>query len=260
MHGLQWPARACAATLAAMQSTELGLAGTLLVLLAGWLGGACGIGGVLMVPALAAIENVAPHKAIAATSVAFALLGALALLRFRHEQRQLAGGTAIMLAAAPGAALGGLLVHWIPASQLMTGLAVLLIASGVHGFMRPQGTQAPAPAAHILACIGFVVGLGSALTGTGGAVLLVPVLLALRQPLQPTIAASIVIQLPIGGSAVAGHLAAGAIEPVLALQLSLFLVAGAAAGRWCADRVAVRMLQHAVTSLMVAVGVWILMR
>ena len=232
----------------------------LLVLLAGWFGGACGIGGVLMVPALAAIENVAPHKAIAATSVAFTLLGALALLRFRQEQRQMAGGSVLMLAAAPGAALGGLLVHRIPANQLMTGLAVLLIASGVHGFMRPQGTQAPAPAARTLVYIGFMVGLGSALTGTGGAVLLAPVLLALRQPLQPTIATSIAIQLPIGGSAAVGHLVAGAIEPLLALQLSLLLVTGAAAGRWCADRVAVHVLQHAVMSLMIAVGVWILVR
>lgn len=243
-----------------MQTASLGLAGTLAVLLAGWFGGACGIGGVLMVPSLAALEHIAPHKAIAAASVAFGLMGALAFLRFRHEKRAMIGGSALMLGAAPGAALGGLIVHRVPADHLLGILAVLLIASGVHGFVRPRCKEAPPLAPRIIACIGFAVGLGSALTGTGGAVLLVPILLALRQPLQPTILASIVIQLPIGASGAVGHLAAGAIEPVLTAQLSLFLIAGAVAGRWCADRVPVRLLQHAVTSLMVATGAWILLR
>lgn len=241
-----------------MQTAALGFSGTLAVLLAGWFGGACGIGGVLMVPSLAALENIAPHKAIAAASVAFALMGALAFLRFRHEKRAMIGGNALMLAAAPGAALGGLLVHQIPADHLMAALAVLLIASGAHGFMRPRLHEEPPLAPHAIACIGFAVGFGSALTGTGGAVLLVPILLALRQPLQPTIIAAIVIQLPIGASGTMGHVAAGAIEPVLTAQLSVFLIAGAVAGRWCADRVPVRLLRHVVTSLMVATGAWML--
>ena len=38
-----------------MQNASLGIVGALLVLVAGWLGGACGIGGLLMIPALGMI-------------------------------------------------------------------------------------------------------------------------------------------------------------------------------------------------------------
>jgi uncharacterized membrane protein YfcA len=243
-----------------METASLGIVGALLVLVAGWLGGACGIGGVLMVPALAAFEGVDPHKAIAATSVAFATMGALAYLRFRHEGRPMVGGVTLMAATAPGAALGGLLVHAIPAGHLMTALALLLIGSGLHGLRRAARGEGAELARVPMACIGFVVGLGSALTGTGGAVLLMPILLTLRQPLQATIASSIVVQLPIGSFGVIGHLAARAVEFSLAAQLSVLLIAGAAAGRWCADRVSVGLLRHVVTFMLVGVGAWILLR
>ena len=42
-----------------MQNASLGIVGALLVLVAGWLGGACGIGGVLMIPALAIVITAA---------------------------------------------------------------------------------------------------------------------------------------------------------------------------------------------------------
>lgn len=243
-----------------MESALLGPVGALLVLAAGWLGGACGIGGVLMVPTITAIEQVDPHKAIAATSVAFALMGTLAWLRFRHEGRPMVGGTTLMVATGPGAALGSLLVHGIPTGWLMTGLALLLIGSGLHGLTRTAHGDAAELARLPMVCIGFFVGLGSALTGTGGAVLLVPILLAFRQPLQATIASSIAIQLPIGSFGMIGHLAARAVEYGLAAQLSILLITGAIAGRWCADRVPVRLLRHAVTLILICVGAWILVR
>ena len=130
-----------------MESALLGPVGALLVLVAGWLGGACGIGGVLMVPTITAIEQVDPHKAIAATSVAFGLMGTLAWLRFRHEGRPMVGGATLMVATAPGAALGSLLVHGIPTGWLMTGLALLLIGSAArqrapHTAMLPNSIAA----------------------------------------------------------------------------------------------------------------------
>lgn len=238
----------------------MGMAGTIAVFLAGWMGGAAGIGGVLLVPVLATIDRIPAHTSIAAASVAFALMGALALLRFRAEGRPLVGDPELLIAAAPGAALGGLLVHEVQAEHLLAAVGLMLIASGLQGAIKPAAAPLPAPPPRALALVGFFVGLGSAMTGTGGAVLLIPVLLALRQPLQPTIAMSIVIQLPIGTFATAAHALAGAIEPMLATQLSLFLIGGAAAGRWCADRVPVRLIQRFVTVLLLTVGVWILWR
>ncbi|MBX3591571.1 MAG: sulfite exporter TauE/SafE family protein [Burkholderiaceae bacterium] len=238
----------------------MGMVSTIAAFVAGWMGGAAGIGGVLLVPALATIERIPAHTSIAAASVAFTVMGALALLRFRAEGRPLVGDPGLLLAAAPGAALGGLLVHEVQAKHLLAAVGLMLIASGLQGAVRPAAAPLPEPPPRALAFVGFFVGLGSAMTGTGGAVLLIPILLALRQPLQPTIAMSIAIQLPIGGFATAAHALAGAIEPVLATQLSLSLVGGAVAGRWCADRVPVRLIRRFVTVLLLTVGLWILWR
>lgn len=243
-----------------LDTVAMGMTGTIAVFLAGWLAGAVGIGGVLLVPALAAIERIPAHASIAAASVAFALMGVLALLRFRTEGRKLVGDPELLWSAAPGAALGGLLVHAARAEHLLAAVGLTLIASGLQRAIRPAVSPLPAPSPRVFVLIGFFVGLGSAMTGTGGAVLLIPVLLALRQPLEPTIAMSIVIQLPIGVFATAAHVLAGAIEPVLTTQLSLFLIGGAAAGRWCADRVPVRLIQRVVTALLLTVGAWILWR
>ncbi len=243
-----------------LDMVAMGMVGTIAVFLAGWLAGAVGIGGVLVVPALAAIERIPAQASIAAASVAFALMGVLALLRFRAEGRELVGDPELLWSAAPGAALGGLLVHVVRAEHLLAAVGLMLIASGLQRAIRPAASPRPAPSSRVFVLIGFLVGLGSAMTGTGGAVLLIPILLALRQPLEPTIAMSIAIQVPIGAFATAAHVLAGAIDLALAAQLSLFFVGGAVAGRWCADRVPVLLIQRSVTALLLAVGAWILWR
>ena len=228
------------------------------VLLAGWLIGATGIGGVLVVPVLNQLQGVPLPQAIAAASVAFALPGLAAAWRWRRAGAHAAGPTlALVLAAIPGAAAGALLVHHVAVDVLLAGLAALALGSGLWG-LRPQDGRAAAPELGVpaYAVLGALVGLGSALTGTGGPVLLVPLLMLARQPLRNTLPAAQAIQLPVALCAGAGHAWSGALDLRLALPLGCVLLAGALAGQWAAPRTPVIALHRLVCALLILTGGW----
>lgn len=228
------------------------------ILLAGWLIGATGIGGVLVVPVLNQLQGVALPQAIAAASLAFALPGLAAAWRLRQGQGELPGGMlALTLASVPGAALGALLVHHVATDVLVAGLAALALGSGVWGLRRkpvPHEGRGLPPLA--MGALGAGVGLGSALTGTGGPVLLVPLLMLLRQPLRNTLPAAQAIQLPVALCAAAGHAWAGALDWRLALALGAVLLLGALAGQWAAPRTHPVALHRLVCGLLILTGAW----
>ena len=74
--------------------------------------------------------------------------------------------------------------------------------------------------------IGLFVGLGSALTGTGGPVLLIPILLWLNFPLLAVVGLAQGIQIPIALSASTGNYIFSGIDFVLAGILSILLGIG----------------------------------
>jgi uncharacterized membrane protein YfcA len=242
----------------------LSFVGLALTLLAGALIGATGIGGVLVVPILVAVEGLDLSHAIAASAIAFAFPGLLALWRLRRHPVPQDGGPPLpfkplILGALPGALLGAMWVHQAQPRLLLGILGCVALASGVRGFVLRAGsaTQTPVTLSTLGACaLGAGVGVGSGLTGTGGPVLLVPLLLVLRQPLPATIMAAQAIQLPIALSAGLAHWGVGAIDGTLALVLGLCLLLGFLWGQWAARRVAMRRLQDLVNLLLVCTGLW----
>lgn len=229
------------------------------ILLAGWLIGATGIGGVLVVPVLHQLQGIALPQAIAAASLAFAFPGAAAAWRLRRAGSHVPPGMAILaVASLPGAALGALLVHRVSVSWLMAGLAALALGSGLWGLRRKplEHHDHPAMGGPALAALGAAVGLGSALTGTGGPVLLVPLLMLAGQPLRNIGAAAQAIQLPVAICAATGHAIAGALDWGLALVLGVVLLLGSLAGHWAAPRTPVLTLHRIVCVLLILTGAW----
>lgn len=236
----------------------MGLASGAAILLAGWLIGATGIGGVLVVPALTGLDGMNVQAAIAASALAFAFPGAAALWWLRRTPQAGAGLGALVAGALPGAALGAALVHRMDVRWLFAGVALLALASGLRG-LRPAPAAAPEPG-HLppaaTAALGAAVGLASALTGTGGPVLLVPLLMLWRQPIARTVAAAQAIQLPVALCAGAAHWASGALDLRLGCLLGAVLLVGSIAGQWAAQRINVGGLQRMVCLLLLAVGAW----
>jgi len=234
-----------------------------LVWLAGAAIGATAIGGVLVVPALSGAAGMPVGAAIAASSFGFLLTG---LLGWRARPSAPADGAPprlwpLHLAALAGAAAGALLVHHVPGGWVRGWVALLALGSGLQALLAGRrgaagGAARPWPAAAGLVGLGLAVGCGSALSGTGGPVLLLPLLLLLGLPTVPSVAVAQAVQLPIALAASAAHLAAGRLDMRLALGVGLALLVGA----WCGRRLAARAdpptLRRATALALIATGLW----
>lgn len=239
--------------------TMLLLAG-LLVLLAGAAIGATAIGGVLVVPALTGVAGLPVGAAIAASSFGFLLTG---LLGWRGARPAAGAGPApvwwpMHLAALAGAAGGALLVHQVAPGVVRLWVAALAVGSGCYTLWAMRRPATP-PRRHLglpaLALVGAAVGCGSALSGTGGPVLLLPVLMLLGLPTLPSVAAAQAVQLPIALAASSAHALAGRLDWGLGLAVGAALLAGAWAGRHAARRLDARRLRLATALALIATGV-----
>lgn len=228
------------------------------VLLAGALIGATGIGGVLVVPVLTTLGQVPAPQAIAASSLAFLLPALVALGPLRQQPALARRCWPVLAGALAGAVVGAWLVRWLPVRVLLGGVTALVLLAGWRGLRA-----APEPAASgitlrpaALAALGLVVGAASALTGTGGPVLLLPALMLLRQPLLFAVVAAQAVQLPVALSASAVHALAGRLDVTLAGLCGVLLLAGSLAGQRAARRLPVHRLQRGVAVLLLATGAW----
>jgi uncharacterized membrane protein YfcA len=230
------------------------------ILLAGGLIGATGIGGVLLVPVLTTLGGVPLPQAIAASSLGFALPALVALGPLRRQPALAVRCVPLLAGALVGAAGGAFLVRWLSAPALMAGVTVLVLFSGWRGLRRPAPAASPAAAVSLsggtLLAIGVLVGVGSALTGTGGPVLVLPLLMLMRQPIIFSVVAAQAIQLPVAFASSAVHAMEGRLDIRLALLCGLLMLAGSLAGQRAATRLDTRQLQRFVSMLLLSVGAW----
>jgi uncharacterized membrane protein YfcA len=104
--------------------------------------------------------------------------------------------------------------------------------------------------------LGGLVGYASAISGTGGPVTLIPLLLALRTPAAAAVALGLAAQLPIALSATVVYALEGRIDLRLGATLGALLVAGTYAGAKLSGRLSGRGLTAAVALTLVGVGLW----
>lgn len=164
------------------------------------------------------------------------------------------------LGAAPAAAVGALVNNLIPVNVLWLILSAVTLGSGVYhllGRARSAGERIMLSTAQAVP-IGAAVGFGSALTGTGGPVLLVPVLLALGVAPLTTVAASQVIQLPLVGFATLGYAATGSVRFGLGTLLGVIAGVGVLLGAHPARRLQPGILYRFAAAALVAVGAFLL--
>jgi uncharacterized membrane protein YfcA len=239
------------------------LAATLLLFVAaGAAIGATGIGGVLVVPALTMLAGQDVLGAVAASSFAFAATGVAAVWRSAAATTATTKPTRglrwLHAAALLGALAGAAVAPAFPPAVLGAGVAALALVSGLHALVDrappPQSGELPPPLA--LAALGLAVGVGSALSGTGGPVLLLPLLMLLRAPLMPAIAAAQGIQLPVALAASSVHAMAGRLD----LRLGMALAAALLAGWWCGHHLTraapLTLLRRIVAVFLVLTGIW----
>ena len=232
-------------------------------LLVGVLIGAIGVGGVLLVPALTYIGGIGIHVAIASAMAAYFFAGGMGAIQFaRHGSIRWSDAAWLTTGAMPGAFIGATAAAAVPPFALEFLIAVLIIASALNSLRRtgPMGGAPRTPAKGALVVIGVVTGIASSMSGTGGPLVLIPILLWLHVPVLAAVGLSQAIQLPISVFATAGNILYGAIDLPVAAALSVLLMIGVWFGARIAHRVSSLALKRLVSVVLLAVGVMMLVR
>lgn len=230
----------------------------LAVLVAGAMIGLTGIGGVLVVPALTALGNVALERAVAASLLGFLVAGVpAAVVHLRRTRVPARQALVLGLLAGTGALAGASTLDRLPESAVRAFIALLAISSGLYALWR---SRTPASGANevriaVVAPLALVVGYASAISGTGGPVLLVPILLLLGVMANTAIALGLAIQIPVTALATAVNLAKGRVDLALATPLAALLLLGMAGGTWASARLSPRATLRCVAITLIGVGV-----
>ena len=235
----------------------------LAVLFVGVLIGATGIGGILLVPIVAYLGQVPLHLTIASCNFSYLFTGLIgAALYARKGSISWSLGLWLALGAMPGAYLGAFTLAHLSTRTLEAIVAALIVFSGIHAIVRgqnhPAARQTLPPTA--LFAIGFAVGGASAVSGTGGPLVLIPILIWLEFPVLAIIGLGQIVMVPIALLSTAGNLIHGRIDFVLGGILAAILTVGAYAGAEITHRLPADFLRRAVAVILIAVGVLILGR
>jgi hypothetical protein len=233
----------------------------LLGTVSGMMIGCIGIGGVILVPALVFVAGIAIHIAIPAAMFAYILSGVVASVVFaRNKSIEWRMASWLCFGGAPAAFAGAWAVSIFDSRLLAGCLGLLTFVSGINS-LRPQNRAESdhrnlSPA--VLLVIGTVTGFLSSLTGTGGPLILVPILISMRLAVLSSVGLSQILQLPVAIAATAGNLAYGKLDLALSAVLAVTLSGGSWAGATIAHSVPRTTLRVIVSAALVLIGVFIL--
>ena len=111
-----------------------------------------------------------------------------------------------------------------------------------------------------LVATGLLVGFGSAISGTGGPLLLVPLLVWFGWSVLVAVGLSQLIQIPIALLATLTNLLYGKIDVLLGLAVALVITLGAVIGACVAHALPVQLLRKLVIVALILIAVWMLLR
>jgi uncharacterized membrane protein YfcA len=222
----------------------------------GFLIGTAGVGGVLLAPWLTLALGQSVQEAMAVAMIAFMGPGLLALWRARAATGFFPGTRWLVLATLPGALLGAGLLHRMPNAWALWLLAGVVFLTGLRLWMNASG-EVPAQLARpgptdlrVGPLAGLGIGLGSALTVTGGPLLLIPLLLSRGALLSEAIALGQLVQLPISGGATLANAWSGPLPWASGLLYGALMLPAAWLGMRWAPRLPRAALSRLVAVLM----------
>lgn len=235
----------------------------ILGLLVGVFVGCVGIGGVLLVPGLVYLVGMDVQIAIATCMFSYLFSGAVGAMEYARRG-SISWSMALWLGvgAMPGAYAGAATVSITSARWLETIIALLVLLSGIYALRRrlPGSSDTTRAGAVRLGIIGGLTGFGSALSGTGGPLILIPILVWMKLPLLTAVGLGQVIQLPIAALASIGNFHLGEVNIGVSLAIAVLLVLGVVAGARLAHRLPAGLLRRIVAGVLIAVGVAMSMR
>lgn len=233
----------------------------------GLLIGTVGVGGILLIPAIAAFAGLSTQISMATALFSFIFTGLVGTYLYQRR------GTIDWSITIP-VCLGALVFGYLGALansktnpvMLNFALACIIIFAGAYAFKPACASNTFAydkrSTKHrlLLIAIGAAVGFGSGLTGVGGPVLSVPMMVIIGFAPLTSIATAQVIQIAAAASGTIGNLAHGAIDFSTAGWITILELFGVAAGVRLAHSCQTRTLRMAVAVICMLVGGMIFVR
>jgi uncharacterized membrane protein YfcA len=229
--------------------------------------GAVGVGGILLIPVLTYFGGLAIHTATATALATFAFTGILGTLLFQRR------GSIDWRITAPvclGAVVFSVLGAWansrIDARPLALVIAAIIIFAGVYILLpsrrgeRPHRDGKRPGERAMLVAIGAVSGFGSGLSGAGGPLFSVPIMVLAGFVPLAAVGTSQVLQIVAAAFGTAGNLVYGRIDFTIAAWITLFELAGVVAGVRVAHALSVDTLRRLAATLCIVVGAVMLWR
>lgn len=233
----------------------------LFTLAVGVMMGALGLGGLLLIPAIVALTGHGIQTAMATALFTFLFTGIFSTLLY-HRLGAVDWRLALplCLGAVAFAWLGALAnAHAQPAGLKLT-LAMLILFVGVH-ILKPTGRAGSTPRTGatpgnrvLLGCIGSGVGFGSGLTGVGGPILSIPIMVALGFDPLASVATGQVLQIAVATSAAMSNLANGQVDVLLATWMTVLELIGVFAGVRLSHRLPRECLKICVAAVCILLG------
>ena len=229
--------------------------------------GAVGVGGILLIPALVLLGGLDIHRATATALFTFLFTGCLGTWLFQRR------GSIDWKMAVPVCAgavifgfLGAMVNAMIEARMLALIIAAIIILAGAYILIpaapgsgaRRDGKSGPQRA--LLLAVGAASGFGSGLSGAGGPLFSVPIMLLLGFVPLATIGTSQVLQIVAAIAGTAGNLRYGSVDFHTAAWITAFELAGVIAGTRTAHAVGMPVLRRMAAGLCIVVGLFMLVR
>jgi uncharacterized membrane protein YfcA len=235
-----------------------------LSLVVGALIGAVGIGGILLVPGLVVLGRLGIHPASATALFTFLFTGIVSTWLFARRGSLDVRASGWVCAGAVLSSFAGAYVNSLTNAPLLARIIGTVIALAGFNVLFPlrrpvvSGENRGGPA--LLLGVGVAAGFGSGLTGAGGPLFSVPIMLGLGFPPLMTIGVSQLLQVISAVSGTLGNLAYGSVDFRVALWITPFELIGVAVGVAIAHRANVSQLRRAAGWLCVVSGAFILLR
>lgn len=201
----------------------------------GALVGLCGVAGFLLPMFYTAALGMSVSESLALSFAAFILSGALGSLNYRKAGNlNLRFGLKLSAGSLLGAVLGVKLNFIIPEEKVKLLLYAVVLLSGISILLRKEGgnkeekrrkfsIEKNLPATLLL---GFVTGALCAMSGAGGPVLVMPLLVAAGIPVRTAVGAALFNSVFIGIPSAAGYLSQCSLKTLLPVLLTALAAHG----------------------------------
>ena len=190
----------------------------------------------MLVPALVHLAGISVHVAIPAAMMSYivtGLAGTFLYARARSVKWNMAGW--LSAGAIPGAMAGAFTANLAPGVLIESLIGLFAALSGLHTLFsrRARHCSEGRPVSNRALCfLGIITGFASALTGTAGPLVLVPLLMALDFAVLTAVGLSQAIQLPVALVATGVNFHSGSLD----LKLGGLLALGVPVGVWAGSK------------------------